>query len=511
VESTDVQQPVDIEKSIKNSPSQDITDMVPDYPNSRPVTTKRVTADLLEVGDIVAIAQGSSPPADAVVVSGASAFDESSLTGEARPVPKADGDTVYAGTINLGQVVNARIAKVSGETLLDEIVHVVREGQNRHAPIERIADRVTAYFVPVICFLAVTTWVVWLALGISGSLPDDYLDTNEGGWYLWSLSFAIAVFVVACPCGIGLAAPCALHVGTGLAAHHAILAKGGGEAFQEASALDCVVFDKTGTLTHGVEPVVTDEEIRCQDSKAVMVVNLAVRLLEEGSTHPLARAMVNYFKNKPSADGLVVTTEEIAGKGSKGIIDVGGVHFEALIGNQRLMAEHDVDVPADQADRLASWQTTGKSVALFAIRSDESPLFGPEFSLAAMFATTDPIREEASFVIKGLAKSGIDVWMITGDNPTTAAAVAKQVGIPNNRVIAGVLPTEKVPPTAPIPRAPTSVLTFRRLKKCVRCKASRRHGHRRPCVVSSTSSGGRLHDAAPPWRWWATGSTTRRR
>ena len=440
---TDAKTPVDIEKSVKGSPSQEITEIIPDYPDARPVTTKRITADLLEVGDIVTIAQGSSPPADAVIVSGVSTFDETSLTGEARPVPKADGDMVYAGTINLGQVINARITKVSGETLLDEIVNVVREGQNRHAPIERIADRVTAYFVPIICFLAVTTWVVWLVLGTSGSLPEEYLDISEGGWYFWSLSFAIAVFVVACPCGIGLAAPCALHVGTGLAARHAILAKGGGEAFQEASALDCVVFDKTGTLTHGVEPVVTDEEILFQDN-AIMVINLAVRLLEEGSTHPLARAMVNYFRNKPSANGRIMTTEEIAGKGSRGTIDIGGVHFEALIGNQRLMEEHNVDIPPHRSDQLASWQITGKSVVLFAIRSDESPLFRPEFLLAAIFATADPIREEAPFVIKGLGKSGIDVWMITGDNPLTASAVAKQVGIPNNRVIAGVLPTEKV-------------------------------------------------------------------
>lgn len=433
---------IDIEKSLQVSPVQD-SSSAPEYNDSRSVALRRVPVDFLEVGDIVSIAQGSSPPADAIVVSGTSTFDESSLTGEARPILKSPGDTVFAGTINQGQVINARVSKAGGETLLDEIVDVVREGRNKRAPIERIADKVTAYFVPAICFLAVTTWIVWLSLGITGILPSDYLDLEEGGWYLWSLSFAIAVFVVACPCGIGLAAPCALHVGTGLAASHAILAKGGGEAFQEASLLDCVVFDKTGTLTQGVEPVITDEEVLPPEASAIDIVYLASRLLEEGSIHPLARAIVSYCQHKRAAKGRCISAEEVAGKGSKGIIEANGNLFEAIIGNERFMDEHDVVMSPQNSSRLAAWKQDGKSVILVALRSNDNSAFSSKFELAAMFATADPIREEAPFVIQGLRASGIDVWMITGDNPITASAVASQIGISADRVIAGVLPSEK--------------------------------------------------------------------
>lgn len=434
------------------SPVPEVSDINAEYNDSRPVVARRIPVDLLEAGDLVSIAQGSSPPSDAIVVSGTSSFDESSLTGESRPSAKAAGDEVYAGTLNLGQVVNARVARTPGDSLIDRIVDVVREGQNRHAPIERIADRVTAYFVPTICLLAVSTWAVWLGLGVAGALPDDYLDVSEGGWYLWSLSFAIAVFVVACPCGIGLAAPCALHVGTGLATSHAILARGGGEAFQEASRLDCVVFDKTGTLTHGVEPIVTDEKTMFGDgdAEAVKITFLAARLLEEGSSHPLARAIVNYCHGRTAAIGRCLDMQEVAGKGSKGFIEADGSRYEAIVGSERFLHEHDVMLGAEVDGLLYSWKQQGKSVVLVAVRSDANDGgggaagIGRAFGLAALFATTDPIREEARFVVGGLQESGIDVWMITGDNPTTASAVARQVGIPEGRVIAGLLPTEKV-------------------------------------------------------------------
>ena len=438
------------------SPVPEVSNINAEYSDSRPVVARRIPVDLLEAGDMVSIAQGSSPPSDAIVVSGTSPFDESSLTGESQPNVKAAGDEVCAGTLNLGQVVNARIAKVPGDSLIDRIVDVVREGQSRHAPIERIADRVTAYFVPTICLLAVSTWAIWLGFGVAGVLPDDYLDVSEGGWYLWSLSFAIAVFVVACPCGIGLAAPCALHVGTGLATSHAILARGGGEAFQEASALDRVVFDKTGTLTHGVEPIITDEMTMFGDGNAdaVKITFLAARLLEEGSSHPLARAIVSYCHERmaatTAASGRCLDMQEVAGKGSKGLIEADGSRYEAIVGSERFLHEHDVVLSAEVDSLLHSWKQQGKSVILVAIRSDANDggpaAFGQAFALAALFATTDPIREEAPFVIGGLQDSGIDVWMITGDNPTTASAVARQVGIPGDRVIAGLLPTEKVPP-----------------------------------------------------------------
>jgi len=168
-----------------------------------------------------------------------------------------------------------------------------------------------------------------------------------------------------------------------------------------------------------------------------------LELLEEGSSHPLARSIVSYCRAKQSASGRCVDMKEIPGKGSKGTLDVEGVTFEAVVGNERFMEEHGVIGLAEHLELLESWKKDGKSVILLAMRAEGSPVVGREFTLAALFATTDPLREEAPLVISALKRSGIDVWMITGDNAVTATAMASQVGIPSSRVIAGVLPAEK--------------------------------------------------------------------
>ena len=201
----------------------------------------------------------------------------------------------------------------------------VREGQTRRAPMGRVADTLTGYFVPFVTLIAITTWIFWLALGTAGTLPEDYLGQDLGGWVAWSLQFAIAVFVVACPCGLALAAPTALFVGGGLAAQYGILVKGGGEAFEKASKLDCVVFDKTGTLTMGGEPVVTDVQTLPFDagtakdtSHLEMIILGMVNALEEHSCHTVAKALTSFCKNKDAKDVDVTSVEEIAGKGKKG-------------------------------------------------------------------------------------------------------------------------------------------------------------------------------------------------
>merc|ERR1711939_734993 len=197
-------------------------------------TTTKTPADLIEVGDIVRIPNGSSPPYDGNVIVGESDFDESVLTGESMPVTKSIGDTVYSGTVNKVSPISIRVTGAAGKSVLDSIINVVREGLAKRAPVERFADLITGYFVPIVVLLAIFTWLIWMTLGEAGVLPPDYRDFDVGGWPFWSLQFAIAVFVIACPCGLGLAAPTALFVGGGLAAKHGILVKGGGEAFQEA-------------------------------------------------------------------------------------------------------------------------------------------------------------------------------------------------------------------------------------------------------------------------------------
>lgn len=404
---------------------------------------ERISTDLLEVGDIVKVPNGSTPPGDGIIISGSSKFDESSLTGESRPVHKTIGDNVYVGTLNVGGVVTVKLEAIGGSSMLDKIVDIVRQGQSNRAPIERFADTLTGYFVPVIVLLAVLTWVIWLSLGVSGALPQSYLDVNEGGWVVWSLQFSIAVFVIACPCGIGLAAPTACYVGSGLAAKFGILVQGGGEAFQEASLVDCVVFDKTGTLTQGGEPKVTDSEIFAEDKTKILAL---ANELESVSTHTLALAIRDFTQSHGSnAEIATESMEETGGRGIYAEIRFNGEPLTAIIGNELWMGEHGAIYPADSSAKLYAWKVEGKSVVVMALRSTTVSAKDPElpFHVVAQFAISDPLRPEAPLVIRELQKQGIGTWMITGDNATTAKAVAGLVGIPENHVIAGVLPHQK--------------------------------------------------------------------
>lgn len=422
-----------------------------DNPTSDQLT--RIGVDLLEIGDTVSIPHGASPPADGVVVGESSyQFDESSLTGESRPVKKTAGDRVYTGSVNVGQPVHIRITELGGSSMLDRIIAVVREGQSKRAPLERVADLLTSHFVPMITLIAIVTFIVWLALGHSGVLPGDYLDVAQGGWTFWSLEFAIAVFVVACPCGLALAAPTALFVGGGLAAKHGILVKGGGEAFQEASRLDAIVFDKTGTLTEGGTLKVSEHEILTKDDELISVAWTLARKLEESSNHPIAQAISTFCKSEAGVTVTAADIQEISGQGMKGFFTVshgngeGKTQYEAAIGNERLL--HSV-LPAEAdayfvSNLLSKYQSAGKSTAILSVRcinpqSSESSAFFP----AIVFATSDTIRPEAVEIISQLNKRRVGVYMCTGDNQTTAHAVADMLGIPRSNVMANVLPAEK--------------------------------------------------------------------
>ncbi|KAI0278858.1 hypothetical protein BGY98DRAFT_1089401 [Russula aff. rugulosa BPL654] len=365
---------------------------------------QKVPADFLEIGDIVRVPSGSTPPRDGTVASGHSLFDESS--------EEPRGSSIL-GTINIGQAIDVRVNVAEGKTMLDHVINVVRDSQTKRAPIERFADILTGYFVPVVTLLALLTWAIWLSLGLSGALPPSYLDNDVGGWPAWTLEFAIAVFIVACPCGIGLAAPTALLVGTGIAAKFGILVRGGGEAFQEAAQLDVVVFDKTGTLTEGGRPTVTDFET-CRES----VLGMAAEL-EASSSHPLATAIRSYCERNNAIRLTASSVEEKPGRGLKATFNA---------------EEHGIGVP--------SWKSEGKSVALLAVRQDD--ISGAcVFKIFASFAIADPLRSNAKAVVSHLQSRMLATWMISGDNATTARAVAKQVGIPESNVIAGVLPQEK--------------------------------------------------------------------
>ncbi|KAG0709618.1 heavy metal translocatin [Suillus ampliporus] len=399
---------------------------------------EKAPVDLLEVGDVVRVQNGATPPSDGTIVSGAeTSFDESSLTGEARLIKKNVGDKVLLGTINKSRAVDVRVDAIGGLTMLDQIVQIVREGQTRRAPIERIVDHITGVFVPVVTLLAIVTWLIWLALGFGGAIPRSYLDISVGGWIVWSLEFAIAVFVVACPCGIGLAAPTALLVGSGLAAKYGILARGGGEAFQEMAQLDIVVFDKTGTLTEGGEPRVSDAEILLSSVPREMLLGIAAEL-ESASSHPLATAIRQYAEKHGAASVAGSAFDEIAGKGVKANFD--DMRRRAIIGNEALMQDHAVLLSPEVSQILERWKSEAKSIVVLAVTDAD---VDNRFVVAAIFAVSDTIRQEAHGVVRHLHEQGIGTWMISGDNETTAKAVAKSVGIPEMNVIAGVLPQQK--------------------------------------------------------------------
>lgn len=407
-------------------------------------TTSTVPIDQLEFGDLVRVANGASPPYDGTIITGVSRFDESSLTGESLPVEKSVGDEVFSGTINQADPVTIKIIRLSGDSMLDQVISAVREGQIRRAPIERTADLLTSYFVPVVTLIAVADWLIWLGLGLSGRLPEAWQD-GPGGWEFWSLQFAISVFVVACPCGIGLAAPTALFVGGGLAARHGILVKGGGEAFQEASQLDCVVFDKTGTITEGGEPLITNHVVAYEESNLVDVWG-AVLELEQGSSHPIAKAMVTFAATQQHSVLKTVSAHEIPGKGLKGLFtrpsQDATTSLEVIVGNEALMLDHNIVISSANLETLMAWKHEAKSVVLVGTRAqaaDDSVLW----QLSIILAVADPVRPEAKGVLLALRDRGVDVWMLSGDNPTTANAVGKIVGIPPDNIIAGILPEEK--------------------------------------------------------------------
>lgn len=406
------------------------TAVVVDQTSDGYTNAREIDVNLVEVGDWVRVVNGAAPPVDCILVDATATFDESALTGELRPVVHKAGEQLFAGLINVGDSVVARALALLLQLMLDQIVLLVRDGQMAKAPIERAADRLTSSFVPVVVLLAVITFVVWVALGTLGALPQHYLDVDVGGWVVWLLEFAIAVFVIACPCGIGLAAPTALYVGAGLAAKHGILAKGGGAAFQEGSRVNVIAFDKTGTLTLGKLSVAGYAwTVAAKEREAIREAVLAV---EAHSGHPLARCVREWAGSEGST--VVEQSEEIPGKGVSGKV-VGGVLAgrTVMVGSHTMMEGYSYS--AREKEVISTWQREGKSVVVVALRDETHPR--PVLYLA----TRDQVRPEAASVVRRLAARGIECWMISGDAKATAESVAAELGI--EHVIGEVLPADK--------------------------------------------------------------------
>ncbi|ORX37325.1 E1-E2 ATPase-domain-containing protein [Kockovaella imperatae] len=413
--------------------------------------TRNISVDHLEKDDLILVPPGSLPPTDGIVVSGNTTFDESSLTGESHPISKQPGDPIYTGTTNLSSAITIRVTSLPTETMLDNIIGAVSNASAHKAPIEKLAERLTGVFVPVIVYISLIVLITWLSLALTGHL-SKHQDGN-GGAIFYAIEFAIATLVVACPCGIGLAVPCANAVGNGLAAKAGILASGGGEAFLAATKVGTVVLDKTGTLTEGKSRV-TDERHWLGDDEWQSLprhdLEKVILDIERGSTHPLAKGLVEFLESKgnkstgsQSSFAAVLSSEEIAGRGIRATVKPqhSVQSFELLIGNPALLSDHHLVLSTKQISHMEQWFRQAKSVVLVAIKSSSS--LSAQFVLTSSFALSDPPRQSAQPILSQLQKSGIRIMMLSGDAPSTARAVAKMVGIPEENVRAGVGPIEK--------------------------------------------------------------------
>jgi cation-transporting ATPase V len=359
--------------------------------------------DQVKVGDVVRVRPGEKIPADGVVEDGASAVDESMLTGESTPVEKAVGDAVTGATLNSDGTLLIRVTRVGADTALAQIVRLVAEAQGSKAPIQRLADRIAGIFVPVVIVLAGITALGWLAA--TGNARQAVLP-------------AVAVLIIACPCAMGLATPAAIMVGTGRGAQLGVLIRGG-EVLERSRRIDVVVFDKTGTLTEGRMTL-----LRAVGDEPALAMAASV---EAGSEHPIARAVVEGARARglslPEATGF----RSLAGSGVRGQVDGKTV----LVGRRSLMDAEGCLVPDPLASEGARLEAEGNSVVWV----------GWEGKARSVLAVTDMPKPGASEAVEALRRQGVEVAMITGDNRTTAQAVASLAGI--RRVLAEVRPAEK--------------------------------------------------------------------
>ena len=322
------------------------------------------------------------------------------ITGESIPVDKAKGDTVVGATFNKTGTFTYKATKVGSDTMLAQIIKLVQEAQGSKAPIQRIADLISSYFVPIVIMLAILTFVVWYVFG-----PNPA--------FLFAMLNMVAVIIIACPCAMGLATPTAIMVGTGKGAENGILIKDA-ESLETAHKINTVIFDKTGTLTKG-KPEVTDV--------VGDVLQLAASL-EKGSEHSLAEAIVKKGEAERVKFENVKSFKAIAGHGVEGIID----GKKVVLGNRRLMEKEGIKIDEKEVERL---ENEGKTVMML----------GVDGKLVGLIAVADTIKETAKEGVEKLQKMGIEVIMITGDNQKTAEAIAKQIGI--KKVFAEVLPQDK--------------------------------------------------------------------
>lgn len=367
----------------------------------------KVPIEEVVAGDIIIVKPGEKIPVDGVIIEGHSSVDESMLTGESIPVEKSKGDEVIGATINKTGSFKFKATKVGKDTALAQIINLVEEAQGSKAPIQALADKISAYFVPVVIGIGLIAFTAWYLLGMG---------------FVFSLTIFIAVLIIACPCALGLATPTAVMVGTGLAAENGILIKSA-ESLQIAHEIDTVVFDKTGTLTKG-EPEVTDiVPLSGIDEKDILKY---AAITEKRSEHPLGEAIINRAKKEKIEIPATDSFNAIPGRGIEA--KYGGK--EILLGNRRLMNDRDLDLKGIE-DKVQKLEDEGKTAMIVSLDKE----------IVGIIAVADTLKEHSKGAIDALHEMEKNVVMITGDNERTGKAIATQLGI--DKVLAQVLPEDK--------------------------------------------------------------------
>ncbi|MDP4284664.1 MAG: heavy metal translocating P-type ATPase [Bacteroidota bacterium] len=371
---------------------------------------KTIKISEVRVGDKVLVKPGEKIPVDGLVYSGNSFVDESMISGEPVPVEKKKDEKVFAGTINQKGSFVFAATKVGADTLLAHIIKTVKDAQGSKAPVQKLVDKIAGIFVPVVMGISILSFIIWMIVGGENGLTHGLLAM-------------ITVLVIACPCALGLATPTAIMVGVGRGAENGILIKDA-ESLEQAKNINAIILDKTGTITEG-HPQVTDivwkNDVNTTENSSIFF------SLESKSEHPLADAIADYFKQKGTEKINPQSFESVTGAGISGIVN----NQKYYSGSSKFMEEKSIHIPSELKDKVEEWLNNANTVIWFA----------DEKNALAAVAIADKIKASSKEAVGQLQKMGIEVYMITGDNEKTAAAVSKEVGIKNFR--AGTLPSQK--------------------------------------------------------------------